>query len=277
MSLRAKRSAKANKTTAEKPARRPRTERNVSADVASLADELSAGDRKKLVALRDFLDTLINRNHTEDLSDIEKGTSVRKTRGKKAAAPEMDFTFDGIIEYIENLEIEPVEGGVRDLKPQVEAWGADWELLTGDAESRAEKCQEAGTFLAAMDHVVKLLSKAPDDELEALCEDLDVEPSTRKSKTAKDIMIAINNLTGEEDEEEDEESDEEEEDEEDEEEEGEEEEEDEDEDEESDEDEDEEEEEEEEESDEDDEDAELEDIDSDDEDIDLEDLEDDVN
>lgn len=221
-----------------KPARAARTPRaavpvigkNIQAAIEALVGELNS---KQQTALAGFLKTVVKNSHAENMDDIDTKTTTRRKRGEKATeekptrrrraakteeaeekparrgrAPKPvieDATVDGIIAFLEELEVEPVVGGVRELKPKVEAWGASYELVVADGETRSEKAELAGTFLAQMEVAKKALTALGDDEIAGLLEDLDIEPAARKSANVAAILSAINELNSNEDEEESEE------------------------------------------------------------------------
>lgn len=198
--------------------------KNTDADISALLDELTPKQAK--AALAAFLQTLVGKQHADDMSDVETPKTrrrsrtsadeeedeapVRKVRRATAAKKEEavptrrsravkvdlpdDMTFEGLTDWMDTLEIVPVAGGIRELKPKVEEWGADWNELTSDGEDRASKATIGGNFLAVMETAYKALLKADPDDIEALLEELGIEEDGKMSAKVKAILIEINSI-----------------------------------------------------------------------------------
>ena len=140
----------------------------------------------------------------------------KRTRRVKVAAFEGEVTVDDLFDELDNFEGEPVEGTIRDLKPQVEEYGVDIKALyemaeeaAGEKLSSSDKATELGVMLAACQHLeAKIIATLKEDEdaMEDVIEELDLELSERaRGKTiAKAILVAINSDDGEDEPEEDE-------------------------------------------------------------------------
>jgi hypothetical protein len=124
----------------------------------------------------------------EDDEDEDKPKRTRKVRATPFdEAPTMDDIYD----FLENFEGEPVEGGIRELKPLVVEVGGDVDALTDGAETRSEKAEELGMFLAAHNAVRAKLMKHDAEDLEELLEELDLEAGRSKAKSVDAILQAI--------------------------------------------------------------------------------------
>ena len=125
----------------------------------------------------------------EDEDDEDAKPTARKRRGKVVT---IDPTYDGLFAFIDTLEVTPVAGGIRALKPLVESYGGDVAAITADAKTTADKAEELGTFLATMEALTKALSGCSEDDINALAEELGAEEGRSKKATIKSILVAFN-------------------------------------------------------------------------------------
>jgi hypothetical protein len=138
---------------------------------------------------------------------------VRTPRAPKAEPLEEDVTVDDLYDILDNFEGDPILGGLRELKPQAEAYGFDIEALLASAEeesgeklSTKEKAEELGIAIAAsialekqIVATLKIDESAMDDIIEDL--ELDISEKARAPAIAKAIVIALNDAGDDEDEE----------------------------------------------------------------------------
>lgn len=147
-------------------------------------------------------------------ADEEDEAPVRRARKPKVEAFDGEVTVDDLYDVLDNFEGEPVEGTIRELKPLLEALGADVagiyeaaEEESGEKLTSKEKAVELGVHLAAMQALsAKIVATLKEDEeaFDDIIEELDLELSetARPGTIAKAIIEAINAETGDEDEDE---------------------------------------------------------------------------
>lgn len=199
-------------TTTHNARRAGRTMNNTSAKISALIDDLDPKAQKALVA---FLTSIIGDGDANNLDDVEDAAPRRRrtaakeekpaskpTRRSRAAAEEEDekpsrrsrkpvgptleeVSVDGIYDFLSEFAeadgVVPVPGGLRELTAAVKAKGADPRALTEGYETRAERTEALGLYLASLEALKVALKKASDDELDEVADELGVEGKTKRA------------------------------------------------------------------------------------------------
>ena len=142
----------------------------------------------------------------KDEDDEDEAPKKRKSKKSKPEPFDGTPTLDDCYDFLSEFEGEPVEGGIRELKPEVKKLGGDPDLLTEGIESRSERSEELGMFIAANNALAAKLKLHDAEDVGELAEELgiDVDKVKTKGKQIAAILVALNSDEEPDDDEEDE-------------------------------------------------------------------------
>ena len=143
--------------------------------------------------------------------DDEDAKPVRR-RGRRSAKTEdeddFEATLEGMDAFMNSVEVEPVEGSVKELRAGLAEYGIDANQLVDAGASLDEKKEEFGVALAAMNALFEKLVACDKPALAELALDVGADTARSNKVTAMNILVAFNQ-DEEADEDEDEDADEE--------------------------------------------------------------------
>lgn len=199
-------------------------ELSASEDLSDLEESTVSSSRRDKARKGKKTEKVKSRRGRKPKVDEDDADEAPKKRGRSAKADKAEKkskrskpepfdgtpTLDDCYDFLSEFEGEPVEGGIRELKPEVKKLGGNPDVLTEGAETRAEKAEELGMFLAANKALMAKLKLHDEGDISELAEELGIDTDKVKSKNKQitAILVALNSDEEPEDDEDDEDEDE---------------------------------------------------------------------